>query len=126
MAADVLRFLNIEAIVVHPAQTGPDMVPYVEAMMPVEPWYEDAELVAYRVDLPPWPETWTIEPGDDLSRLSYAEGWGCPAQASIWAQRHTARLLVPLDGQEHRMTFRAYTPAGGQQLRVEVNGQTVS
>jgi hypothetical protein len=125
LAADVLRFFSIQAIVIHPAQTGPDMVPYVESTMPVEHLYADHELVAYRVDLAPWPETWTIEPGDALGRLSYAEGWGVPANGVIWAQRKTVRLLVPVNGKEQRMTFQAYTPQEGQQLTVEVGGQPI-
>jgi hypothetical protein len=125
LAADVLRFLNIEAIVVHPAQTGPGMVPYVEMTMPVERFYSDEEMVAYRVTLPPWPENWTLEPGDDLSRLSYAEGWGMPNEGLIWAQRKAARLLVPLGSEAQQMNFRAYAPEEGQQMRIEVNGETV-
>jgi hypothetical protein len=127
LAADVLRFLNVGAIVVHPAQTGPDMVPYIETTMPVERFYAGAEdgIVAYRVVLPPWPESWTVEPGDHLSRLSYAEGWGIPNEGLIWAQRKAARLLVPLGDGTQQMTFRAYSPAKGQQIGIEVNGETV-
>jgi hypothetical protein len=125
LAADVLRFFDIRAIVIHPEQTGPDIVPYVEHTMPVEQIYADHELVAYQVDLAPWPETWTIEPGDDLGRLSYAEGWGVPADGVIWAQRNTVRLLVPLNGKEQQMTFQAYVPQEGQQLLVEVSGKSM-
>jgi hypothetical protein len=125
LAAKVLRFFNIQAIVVHPAEAGPDMIPYVETTMPVERLYTDEESVAYRVELPPWPEGWLVEPGDELSRLSYAEGWGAPVSGAIWAQRKAVRLLVPLNGAEQRMAFRAYAPEGGQQLEVEVNGQAI-
>ncbi len=72
-----------------------------------------------------WPSVWIIEPGDPLGRLSFAEGWGEPASGVIWAQRRNARLLVPLDGSPQWMAFRAYAPRGGQQLQVELNGQTV-
>jgi len=125
LAADVLRFLNIEAVVIHPAEAGPEVVSYVETTMPVEPFYEGENAVAYDVDLPPWPEAWSVVPGDELARLSYAEGWGLPAHGMIWAQRMAARLLVPLDGSPQRMTFRAYGPADGQRLWVEVNGQPI-
>jgi hypothetical protein len=101
------------------------MVPYLEASMPVEKFYADQELSAYRVDLPPRPEAWSVKPGDALSRLSYAEGWGVPADDVVWAQRRAARLLVPLNGKEQKMAFRAYAPDGGQQLRLEINGRTV-
>jgi hypothetical protein len=126
IAADVLRFFGIEAIVVHPDQTGPEMLPYLEATMPVERFYEGAETVAYRVDLPPLPHAWSVKPGDSLGRLSYAEGWGIAHNGVVWAQRRSVRLLVPLDGQRQQMAFRAYAPDGGQQMEVEINGQSVS
>jgi hypothetical protein len=126
LAPDVLRFFSIEAIVVHPEQTGPRVIPYIEGTLPVERFYDEGGMVAYRVNLPPWPEQWTIAPDDELGRLSYAEGWGPPAGGVRWAQRRTARLLVPLNGQEQHMSFRAYTPEAGQRLQVEANGQTVA
>jgi len=125
LAADVLRFFDIRAIVVHPAQTGPHMVPYVETTMPVERFHENEEIIAYRVSLPPWPSKWRVDPGDDLSWLSYAEGWGRPSGNVIWAQRKAARLLVPLSGGTQRMAFRAYAPTEGQQLGLEINGRQV-
>ena len=126
LAADVLRFFNIQAIVVHPEQTGPEMVPYLESTMPVACSDEDAGLVLCQVDLPPWPERWDVTPGDALSRLSYAEGWGIASDGVVWAQRKSARLLVPLSGMEQEMTFSAYAPAGGQRLSVEVGGVMVA
>ena len=126
LAADVLRFFYIQAIVAHPEHTGPEMVPYLESTMPVACSEEDAGLVFCQVDLPPWPERWIVTPGDALSRLSYAEGWGVPADGVIWAQRKAARLLVPLNGGDERMTFRAYAPADEQQLQIEVNGTLVT
>ncbi len=125
LAPEVLRFLDIQAIVIHPEQTGPGMIPYIEEVMPVRRLHEDAGVVAYGVELPPWPETWSMAPGDDLGRLSFAEGWGIPAYDVIWAQRHAARLLVPSNGVAQEMAFRAYTLEGGQQLTVEVNGKPV-
>ena len=126
LAAEVLRFFNVAAIVVHPVQAGSNVSSYIEETLPVERFYEDEEGLAYRVDLPPWPETWSITPNDNLGQLSYAEGWGVPSASVAWAQRRMVRLLVPLNGQEQQMAFRAYVPEGGQRLRVEVNGQTVT
>ena len=119
LAAGVLRFFDVQAIVVHPAQAGPDVVPYVEQTMPVQRFYQDGNAVGYRVDLPPWPETWTATPGEELAQLSYAEGWGVPAGGAIWAQWAAARLLVPLQGGPATMSFRAYAPAAGQRLWLE-------
>lgn len=122
LATDVLRFFGIEAIVIHPAQAGPAVKPYVEGIMPVQPFFEDESTVAYRVEPSPWPNTWQIVPGDELSRLSFAEGWGPPDGQIAWAQRRSTRLLVPLNGAGQRMAFRAYVPEGGQRLTVTVNG----
>jgi len=126
LAADVLRFLSIQAILIHPEQTGPAMAPYVEATMPVDCADAGGGLLLCRVDLPPWPESWVLQPGNELSKLSCAEGWGLPADGIIWAQRKAVRLLAPLNGAEQQMTFRAYAPSSGQELRLELNGQRIA
>jgi hypothetical protein len=125
LAGTVLRFFDIQAIVVHRAQAGPDMTPYLETTMPIAPIYEDEGTVAYQVALQPWPNTWIVEPGDELSRLSYAEGWSVPTSGAIWAQRKAVRLLVPTNGRPQQMAFRAFAPEGSQRLSVEIDGQTV-
>ncbi len=122
LAATVLRFFDIRAIIVHPAEAGPDVVPYVEKTMPVRRFAQEGATVGYWVDLPPWPEQWSASPGDELGRLSYAEGWGLPGEDTIWAQRRAVRLLVPLQGGQATMTFQAYAPAGGQRMWIEAGG----
>ncbi|MBN1135344.1 MAG: hypothetical protein JXM73_02095 [Anaerolineae bacterium] len=136
LAPAVLRFFNVHMVVVHPAQAGPEAVSYIETALPVRPF--DAQdkgqtsITAYTVDLPPWPETWTITPADPVGRLSYAEGWGATLTTAAWAQRSAVRLLVPgsvgganqaLEEEPHQMTFRAYVPGEGQRLCLEINGQ---
>jgi hypothetical protein len=120
LAPQVLRFFGIQAIVVRPAETGAEMIPYVESVMPVQRLHDDDQIVAYRVDLPPWPDQWEVAPGDLLSRLSFAEGWGIPAAGTVWVQRKEARLLVPLAGTAARMFLRAYAPGPDQTLGVQV------
>ena len=124
LAPDVLRFFDIRAIVVHPVQAGDGVIPYLESTMPVTRFYEDAETMGYRVELPNLPRAWVIAPGEELSPLSYAEGWGAPANGWIWVQRKRARLLVPMNGQPQTMEFQAYAPSNGQVLSIEVNGYT--
>jgi hypothetical protein len=126
LVGDVLRFFNIQAVLVHPEQTGPEMVPYIEATMPADCAEEDDGLVLCRVDLPPWPEQWLVRPGDALSRLSYAEGWGIPSGDVVWAQREAVRLLVPLNGNDQQIALRAYAPPGDQRLQIEINGLPAS
>ena len=129
LAPDVLRFFDVHTIVVHPAEAGPDAVSYIETALPVHPLdahdESQASTLAYVVDLPPWPTTWTVAPGDPVSRLSYAEGWGVTTAAPVWAQRSAVRLLVPASGEstEQNMAFRAFVPGEGQRLRLEINGQ---
>jgi hypothetical protein len=122
-SASVLRFFDIGAIVVHPQQAGPAVVPYLESTMPIKRFYADEALIAYSVDLEPDPGMWTIEPGQTLARLSYGEGWGVPAGGWIWAQRQAVRLIIPLNGGSQRMAFRAYVPDRPLGLKVELNGQ---
>jgi len=57
------------------------VLPYVEATLPVSRTYEGEGTVAYQVRLPEWPESWSIQPGQDLARLSYAEAGACPQAA---------------------------------------------
>jgi hypothetical protein len=122
MAPDVLRFFDIGVVVIHPEQAGDQVGQYLEDILPVEELYRDSAAVAYRVNLPPWPEQWTIRPGEGLAGLSFAEGWGVPGSGIIWAQRPAVRLLVPLNGESQHLRFRAYAPGTGQQVAVRVNG----
>jgi hypothetical protein len=123
LAPQVLRFFDVQAIVVHPEVVGPEMNPYLEAILPLETLYRDDETVAYRVALPAWPESWTALASDPLGGLSFVEGWSPPAGDVAWAQRRSVRLLVPSQGGPVRLTFRAYAPGEGQRLRVEAGGQ---
>lgn len=122
LAADVLYFFGIEAILVHPDAAGTQIVPYVESVMPVTRFYDAEGIAGYRVAPRAAPDGWTLTPGDELSRLSYAEGWGTPSGRWIWAQRNEARLFVPLNGSPQSMAFQALAPQPGQVLTLEVNG----
>jgi hypothetical protein len=125
-SAAVLRFFDIGAVVIHTRQAGPDIVPYVESVMPVTRFYADEEVIAYLLDLEPRPRSWLIVPGQPLGRLSYGEGWGVPAGGVIWAQRRAVRLLVPLNGEPQQMAFRAYVPGSSLTLTLELNGTVVA
>ena len=123
IAPQVFRFFDVQAIVVHPDVVGPEVVPYLEAILPLETLYRDEETVAYRVGLPPWPESWTARAGDPLGGLSFAEGWSPAAGEVAWAQRLAVRLLVPSGGGQVRLSVRAYAPGPDQRLQVEAGGQ---
>lgn len=123
IAPQVFRFFDVQAIVVHPEVVGPEVVPYLEAILPLETLYRDEETVAYRVGLPPWPESWTARAGDPVGGLSFAEGWSPAVGDVAWAQRPTVRLLVPSRGGQVRLSFRAYAPGPDQRLQVEAGGR---
>ncbi|HID63673.1 MAG TPA: hypothetical protein EYP49_13190, partial [Anaerolineae bacterium] len=143
LAAEVLRFFGVRYVVVHTLQTDdpqvtPDrVIPYVEATMPVEKFYEQGDIVAYRVTLPPPAAEVTLRQAQgiavdldsELARLNLAEGWGRPTDLGRglsgyrWVQRREARLLVRLNGEPQVMSLRAFCPARGQALTVIFNGK---
>jgi hypothetical protein len=135
LAPEVLRFLGVRYIVVHTLQTDdpqvtPDrVIPYIEATMPVERFYDQGGIVAYRVTLPPPADEITVDLDSDLARLNRAEGWGRPTDLGQglsgyrWVQRREARLLVHLNGKAQVMWLRAFCPAWDQELTVMFNGR---
>ncbi len=128
LAADVLRFFDIRYVIVHTAQAGPDLVPYVEATMPVERFYDQDGIVGYRVILPPPPHEMNADlgEGEELARLHLGEGWSAAdsRQGWVWAQRKEVRFFAHLPEGTHRMTWQALSPGPGQTMAVVVNGQT--
>jgi hypothetical protein len=105
------------------------VIPYVEATMPVEKFYHQGGIVAYRVTLSPPADEITVDLDSELARLNLAEGWGRPTDLGQglsgyrWVQRREARLLVRLNGEAQVMSLRAFCPAQGQALTVIFNGR---
>ena len=124
VAASVLRFFNVEYVVVHPQQAGPDMRHYVETVMPVDKLYEDADTVAYRVDLPAYAPEIELDLGTPEAAISLGEGWGeaYVTDGYVWAQRDGALLMVPLESGAETMSFRVWVPGARQTMRVDLNG----
>ena len=135
LAPEVLRFLGVRYVIVHPLQTDDPQVtpgrviPYVEATMPVEKLDHQGDIVAYRVTLPPPTDEVTIDLNSEMARLNLAEGWGWPTDLGQglsryrWVQRREARLLVRLNGEAQVMSLRAFCPARDQVLTVIFNGR---
>jgi hypothetical protein len=143
LAPEVLRFLGVRYIVVHTLQTDdpqvtPDrVIPYIEATLPVERFYDQGGIVAYRVTPPPPGDEITLRQAQgtavdldsELARLNRAEGWGRPTllgqglSGYRWVQRREARLLVHLNGKAQVMWLRAFCPAWDQELTVMFNGK---
>ncbi len=151
IAAEVLAFFNINYIVVRPYQydkfdgqqnipvTEQAVIPYIEAVLPVEKIHDEATIKIYRVTSVEESErkvNLQIDSTSSLVPLYFGEGWGLltPGQ-SITAQREVVRLLLPLTGDAQRVTLRLRLPEGigtlVQSLSLELNGwqspaQTVS
>lgn len=142
IAAQVLAFFNIKYIVVRPYQydtfdgqqtirvTEQAVIPYIEAVLPVEKIHDEATTKIYRVTTT---EEFGLKSGlqvdsaSPLAPLYFGEGWGLltPGQ-SITAQRQAVRLLLPLTGDAQRITLRLRLPEGigtlAQSLSLELNG----
>ncbi len=136
IAATVLSFFNIKYIVVRPDETGNPIVtpqatiPYIEAVLPVEKTHDEPTIKIYRVLSP---EESRLRPGLQidtsslLASLYLGEGWGLlnPGQPLI-AQRHAARLLLPLADTPQQLTLRLRRPetpeSKSQSLTINLNG----
>ncbi len=124
VAESVLRFFNIQYIVVHPQQAGDEIRRYVESVIPVRKMYEDGDVVAYRVNLPEYaPETY-LDLGTPDAAISLGEGWGeaYVTDGYVWAQRDGALLMVPIASGPKKMSFRVWVPGARQVMRVDLNG----
>jgi hypothetical protein len=135
IAGDVLRFFDIQYIVVRPCGndvsgdvpcTSEATLPYVEGVMPVQRTYNGPAMSVYRVNLPPLPSRVEISASAPLARLYLGEGWGAIVDQPMWAQRQTARLFVPLDGQRQEVTLRLFVPrteylASGEEQRLVIS-----
>jgi hypothetical protein len=135
IAGDVLRFFDIQYIVVRPCGkdvsgdvpcTSEATLPYVEGVMPVQPTHRDPAMSVYRVNLPPLPSRVEVSASAPLARLYLGEGWGAIVDQPVWAQRQTARLFVPLDGKQQEVTLRLFAPrveysAPGEEQRLVVS-----
>ncbi len=134
-AANVLRFLGVRQVIVHRvnserADVTPEAtVPYLERVLPMTRWYADGRITAWEVTLPPLPRALRFDAGHPLARLYFGEGWSAlpPLDSSlappstVWAQRRTVRLFVPLEAERARLAFKACSPVA-QRLEVRVNG----
>ena len=88
---------------------------YLAGVAALELVYDQDNVRAYRVDLPPapddrqrdrWPATWAA--------CTLGEGWSEPEGTYRWAQRQDARLFLPLQaGRAYRLTLRAMAPGAG-------------
>lgn len=133
LAGDVLRFFDIQHIVVRPSHsrssnpsvTPEATIPYIESVFPVERVHTGEGMQLYRVNLPPLPRMIEASPSAPLARLYLGEGWGplpdqqIGSEPILWAQRTRARLLLPLESGRVRLAMRLYVPGEGQRVAIQ-------
>lgn len=140
IAAEVLRFFDIDHIVVRPYSyqrfngvqietvTQETVIPYIEAVLPVEKIYEQAKTRVYRVDREDgYRPNLPIETGLPLAPLYFGEGWGLLTPGlPVTAQRESVRLLLPLSPEAQQLTLRIRLPdavsAEARSLSISANG----
>ncbi len=130
--ATVLDFLGVDAITLHVDKAPPELIDYVENVLPVEPVDEwqgtdwsgaPATIRRYRVppDAPVAPSSLAL--GEPLSNLYLGAGWSPVADADGWrlAERAQPVLLLdlPVAGAQVRLT------ADPAPVAVAVNGAPV-
>lgn len=129
IAAETLRFFNIQYIVVRPEANNPfghypqDTIPYIENVLPVEKIHDAPAIKIYKIINSAQESTVNselqIDAGSPLAPLYFGEGWGLltPGQP-ITAQRAQARLLLPLTANARRVTLQMRLPeAAGVETR---------
>ena len=127
LANDVLRFLDVRYVIVHPPYTGGPVDDYARSVMPLEKIYDRDGVVAYRVVLLPAPGSVTVTMTSDLGRLYLGEGWGEPEGGYRWIQRQDARVFLPLQAnQAYVLTLHAMAPGPGQVVRLRLNGRDLA
>lgn len=142
IAADVLNFFNIKYIVIRPYQydkfdgqksiaiTEQTILPYIEAVLPVEKIHDEPAIKIYRViatEAAKLQSKLRIDPSSLLAPLYFGEGWGLLTSSQpVTAQRRDTRLLLPLTGAAQRLTFRLRLAevykGSAQSLFIELNG----
>lgn len=112
---EAARFLGIRYFVLETAYDSRDLVPFLEAAVPVERVEGDEERIVLRVRpeaLPPLP--WTIDAAGPASRLYFESGWAPPEVQGALASRRASALRSTL-------LFRR-PAAGGLRIRARVFG----
>ena len=122
IAGDVLRFFDIQQVIVHLPTAGPHLTDYVETVLPVTRIYADEEYQVYDVIV----EGQTgAQPGAGAlatayDRLALGEGWGIPTGEGVWSVAERARLMARADAEDQVLELQLRSP-GPQRLAVEFN-----
>ena len=129
LAPAVLDFLDVRFVLVHVEKSPPQLVRFVEEVLPVtfvEAWRgpdwtgADSTIRLYRVDERRSPAEWTVEPATPAGRLYLAEGWSSLDVGGRirYATRTDPSLLLDVPTAGGVLTFDVYGPARLQGLRL--------
>ncbi|MBI4673543.1 MAG: hypothetical protein HY741_17965 [Chloroflexi bacterium] len=131
LAAEVLRFFDIRFVVLNRAETSDAVMDYVRAVLPLTVISRDATRTLYRVDLPPPPMRWAIDPGAENAQLLFDDGWGRAQEDNAgfgfrWATESNARAMLPLENKNYEITFRLRGARAQQKIELRVNDVNVA
>lgn len=142
-AVRLVSFFDIRYVVINAA--APNRLPYsdtrdaatnyVRAVLPIgDKIYDRDGVVAYRVKQTDLPPKLQINLGAAAAKLYQAEGWDRDEEIagaqSNWANRQTARLLIPTrDIADYQLTLRAlpfeYPGSRAQSMEIVANEQPI-
>jgi hypothetical protein len=135
MAASLLTFYDLRYLVVHRDYVDPVVEQYVLAVLPAEKFYEEGNVVAYRLATQPRQESGVIDLGTAAAAMNRGEGWGRDETAAggitvNWAtQRHATLFFAVSEPADTRLTLRlipfVYAGMPKQTMEVVVNGSTI-
>lgn len=116
---------GIRAVMVHRDKMPAATEAALRQLLPVTLVAEEGPLALYRLaDEPTPPDAFAV--ASATGRMILAEGWSPPElEEAVYAQRHAARLLLPLGPDARQLRFDLWALAPGQELTLEVNGRRV-
>jgi hypothetical protein len=131
-APHVARFLDLGYIVVDRDYEKRGVVAFVEAVLPVERWYEDESLVVLRTrrsELPGDPSV--LQAGSAHSRQHFESGWLRPESEGglsfRWADRKRSTILFRRPSSRVRSLTLVMAPLEGiaQSISIDLDGRSL-
>lgn len=143
LAGDLMSFLNVRYLVVHPAipgrppysDTRNTTLEYLQKVLPLgDKVYDREGVVAYRVNAPPIKLPIEVDFGTTNARMYQGEGWlsdeSVGGASANWASRQDTRLLLSLrDKRDYQLVVRAlpfsFPDSPPQWFQLTFNGQVL-
>jgi hypothetical protein len=130
-AAEVLRFFNIRYVNVNRAFAGDALTQYILDTFPLTEIYRDDTRTIYRVNASPALTSNRIISQPETARLYFDDRWGRVQYFEDdagyrWATQGESAIWLPLDEQDHTVTFRIRGTRANQRMVLRVNGTLVT